>query len=227
MAFTSLLGIPLSKDQVAVAVSHSNLGAGHVGLAFHSAKHGLQVLHLAWHRRLMVERIPDELKTCWASSVLQLPPSASKQVVAYLRTVASRGAQINYSMDFIAAKGSFAPSGAYKPPKNSRGLTCSSFIVETLRGAMINLVDETTWRADPQNVAWARGVCDELARHADAEHVSAVRASINGLRLRPFEVAGAGELGRAMWPASFHLVQQPAQVVAQELASVCPDMSCL
>ena len=207
MGLANLQAVLFTKDQLAVAVSHSEVGAGHIGLAFHSAKHGPQVLHLAWHQKLQVESVPLELQTCWASSVLKLPAAASKQIVAYVRAVATRGARINYGLDFIAAKGSFSSNGSYKAPKNSYGLTCASFVVETLRGAMINLVKESTWRADPANIEWGNCVCNLLAKTADPEHVAAVRLSINGLRLRPFEVAGAGELGHKMWPADFDLVQ--------------------
>ena len=222
MALANLNTVQFTKDQLAVAVSHSHIGAGHIGLAFHSAKNGPQVLHLAWHRKLEVDAIPGGLKTCWAASILGVPPSASKQLVAFVRAVATRGATINYAVDFIASKGSFSPNGNYKPPKNSNGLTCASFVVEALRGGMVNLVKDSTWRADPANVAWGHAVCDELMKTADADHIASVRKSLNGLRMRPYEVAGAGELGRARWPANFDEVQAPAAVVGAELLPICP-----
>ena len=154
--------------------------------------------------------------------VATVPPSASKQLVAFVRAVATRGATINYAVDFIAAKGSFSPNGNYKPPRNSNGLTCASFVVEALRGGMINLVKESTWRPDPANVAWGHAVCDELEKTADADHIASVRKSLNGLRMRPFEIAGAGELGRARWPAEFGEVQAPAAAVGIELLPICP-----
>jgi hypothetical protein len=222
MAFANLNTVPFTKDQLAVAVSHSHIGAGHIGLAFHSAKSGPQVLHLAWHRKLEVDAIPGGLKACWAASVLGVPSSASKQLVAFVRAVATRGATINYAVDFIAAKGSFSQNGNYKAPKNSDGLTCASFVVEALRGGMVNLVKESTWRADPANVEWGNAVCDELAKTADADHIASVRRSLNGLRLRPFEVAGAGALGPARWPAEFDEVQGPAAAVGAALLTICP-----
>lgn len=222
MAFTNLNTSSFTKDQVAIGVSHSSMGAGHIGLAFHSAKNGPQLLHLAWHRKLEVDAIPSDLKTCWVSSVLGIPPSASKQLVAFVRAVATRGATINYAVDFIAAKGSFSANGTYKPPKNSNGLTCASFVVEVLRGGMIDLVKEKTWRADPANEVWGQAVCDELAKSTDPEHVALVRNSVNGLRLRPFEVAGAGQLSYKLWPAEFDTVQEPANTVVAELLPICP-----
>jgi hypothetical protein len=174
---------------------------------------------------LDVDAIPDGLKACWAACVLGIPPSASKQLVAFVRAIATRAVAINYAVDFVAAKGSFSINGKYKPPKNSYGLTCASFVVEALRGGMVDLVNEVTWREEPANVAWGHAVCDALAKTADPDHVASVRKSVNGLRLRPFEVAGACELGSAKWPVNFDDVQGPAAKVSAELLPICPHLN--
>ncbi len=223
MAFAHLAENSFAKDQLAIAVSHSHMGAGHIGLAFHSAKSGPQLLHLAWHRKLEVDAVPLGLKTCWAFAALGTPPAATKQLIAFVRTVATRGAQINYAIDFIASRGSFALNGSYKPPKGSHGLTCASFVLEVLRGGLVNLLDESTWVADEANIAWGREVCDSLEKsQVDNDHLTAVRRSVSGLRLRPFEVAGAGELGSKAWPVTYQAVQQPANGVEAELLPICP-----
>lgn len=222
MVFDNLSTVPFQKDQLAIAVSHSNMGAGHIGLGFHSAKEGPKVLHLAWHKRLDVHAIPAELKTCWAAAPLGVPPAASKQLVAIVRAVANRGATICYGINFIAARGSFAANGSYKPPKNSDGLTCATFVVEVLRAGSVNLIKGETWRPDAANEAWGNAVCEELAKTSDTEHVAAVRKNVNGLRLRPFEVAGAARLGPGSWPADFDSVQEPATEIGGQLAQICP-----
>jgi hypothetical protein len=221
MAFSPLGGIPFSKDQIAIAIAHSPFRSGHTGIAFHSVKHGPQVLHLAWHKRLDVEAIPTELKACWVADPLPTPPSASKQVVAIVRSVATRLPEINYATDFIAAKGSFDNNGAYKPPKGSKGLTCASFVVEVLRGCRINLVKEDTWQSSEENVFWANAICDHLAT-TDAAHAEAVRKNINGLRLTPFEVAGASVSGPKTWPLDFNTARQYAPAVISALCKLCP-----
>jgi hypothetical protein len=224
MTYAAILAVPFTKEQVAIAVSHSRLGAGHIGIGFHSVKSGPQVLHLAWHRRLEVHQIPDGLGACWAGSPLPVPPVASKQLVAFVRAVAARCPKINYGLNFLTARGSFAANGSYRPPKNSNGLTCATFVVEVLRGGRIDLIKEGTWRADAANVEWGNAVCAQLERPpaADADHVALVRGNISGLRVRPFEVAGAADLGHASWPADFDSVQAPARQVAADLASICP-----
>jgi hypothetical protein len=222
MALVNLNTVSFTPEQIAIAVTHSSMRAGHIGLAFHSERNGPQLLHLAWHQRMDVDAIPVDSKTCWASSVFGIPPSASKQLAAYLRGVAARGAVINYGIDFIAAKGSFSANGAYAPPAGSSGLTCASFVMEVLRGGSINLLKEATWRNELANVDWGHSVCDALEKYADPEHISAVRKNVNGLRLRPFEVAGASGLSYKLWPVDFDTVQKPACAVEAELLQMCP-----
>ena len=215
MALENLCSVPFGREQVAIAVCHSHFGSGHVGLGFHSAKSGPQVLHLAWHLRLEVHDIPAGLKTCWAAFAIAIPPMASKQVVALVRAVARRGASISYGLDFLAARGSFSANGNYKAPKGSDGLTCASFVVEVLRAAMVSLVNLPTWRSDPLNVAWGNKVCSQLVAQG-ADHIEAVQKNVTGLRLTPFEVAGAAQLGAAAWPAEFDQVQAPAAEIERQ-----------
>jgi hypothetical protein len=222
MTFENLRSIPFNTDQVAIAVSHSALGAGHLGICFHSAQKTPQLMHLAWHQKLLVDAVPDGLQDmCWIASALQVPKVLSKQLVAYVRAVASRSPKINYGIHFLAAQKSFAANGSYKPPKGSDGLTCSSFVVEVLRGAGIHLVRSETWQADPSNIAWGEAVCTYLARTADADHVASVRKNISGLRLRPYEVAGTAQLDYKLWPVHFDQAQQPARDVESRLHQVC------
>jgi hypothetical protein len=223
MAYVNLLAISFQKEQVVIAVSRSSLGGGHIGIGFHSVRNGPQVLHLEWHRKLRAHAIPIELSTCWIASPLGIPTGASKAIVALARAVATRGSTINYGINFIAAKGSFDPHGSYKPPKGSDGLTCATFVVELLRAGKIDLVNSADWKAHADNTDWANLVCTSLAHTPGIEqaHVDAVRRNINGLRMRPFEVAGAANLGSNSWPADFDEVQEPAQQVAKQLDSVC------
>lgn len=221
MAFANIHPVPFGPDQVAIAISHSALGSGHIGIGFHSAKAGPQVLHLAWHHLLQTHAIPAELKVCWAVDALCVPPSASRQLVALVRAVSSRGPTINYGINFVAARGSFSSNGGYKAPKGSDGLTCATFVVEVFRAGMVNLIDTTTWQPSAANLAWSGTVCSELSKVATPEHVVAVRKSINGLRIRPVEVAGAAQLGPKRWPADFTSVQQPARDAFIELAGIC------
>lgn len=223
MEYANLCVIPFEKEQVVIAVSSSPLGGGHLGIGFHSVRNGPQVLHLEWHRRLRAHAIPAELVTCWIASPLNIPTGASKAIVALARAVATRGATINYGINFLSARGSFDPNGTYKPPKGSDGLTCATFIVELLRAGKVDLVKSENWKAHAANTDWANIVCNSLANtpSVDPAHVDAVRRNINGLRMRPFEVAGAASLDSKSWPAEFDDVQGPAKRVSEQLDQVC------
>ncbi|MGE0964718.1 hypothetical protein ACQF4K_05435 [Ralstonia pseudosolanacearum] len=224
MTFESLPQATFRNDQVAVALSHSNLGGGHLGIAFHHAKDGPKVVHLAWHKLLRVEAIPQELKACWVSTTLEIPPTAAKAVVGIVRSVASRLPHVNYGINLIAAKGSFTPKGEYCPPKGSDGLTCASFVVEVLRAASIPLVKYESWKEDAANIEWAERVCRGLVEsQAPQSHIDAVQKNKNnGLRLRPYEVAGAASLPMQQRPVDFQSAQQAAGVAEGHLRNFCP-----
>lgn len=210
-------------DQVVIAISKSHYDGGHIGLGFHSVKSGPQVLHLAWHQKLCVHSIPDELEASWFVEVLSIPPSASKQLVSLIRAVATRLPKINYGINFMVTRGAFDANGNYKLPKNGDGLTCATFILEVLRAGMVRLLKEETWLYSAANVDWANSVCDQLAKTVSSEHAEIVRKNMNGLRIRPFEVAGAAQLGSKKWPADFECVQAPAELLKNELNTLCPQ----
>lgn len=221
MAYSPLCQSAFSNEQIAIAVSHSSFNGGHTGIAFHSSKNGPQVLHLAWHQKITLESIPVELKACWIADPLPAPPSASKQVVAFVRAVATRLPKINYAVDFISSKGAFDSNGHYKPPKGSKGLTCASFVVELLRACRIDLIQEKSWVSDPANTVWANEVCEYLEK-TDPAHASEVRKTVQGLRLIPFEVAGASSNGPKCWPVNFSDAQRFAVPVREQLTAICP-----
>ncbi|CAJ2804181.1 Uncharacterised protein [Burkholderia pseudomallei] len=223
MAFESLSDATFTRDQIAIAFTHGRLGAGHVGIAFHTPKDGRQVTHLAWHRQLKVDSIPNEVEGCWACTTVQLPASASRQLVAVVRGVAKKRPQISYGIGAIAAKGSFSANGSYRPPKGSDGLTCSTFIAEVFRAACIPFVNYDTWPSGPQNDAWGDAVCQELERTGvPADHVAAVRKNIGGLRLRPYEAVGAAMLPINQRPGTYAAVQVGANAADVALRQICP-----
>ncbi len=220
MAIDRLDSVPFKSSEVAIAVSHSSFGGGHIGLGYFHAKEGPKVLHLAWHRDLKNDRIPDDLLTCWGALPLPLPPLASKQVVAFVRSVAAKGPSINYGIDFVAAKGAFNTNGSYKPPRGSDGLTCATFVLEILRACSVDLLKTQTWEASEENIDWGNRVCAELAKK-DPEHAGAVKQNVTGLRVRPYEVAAAAQCNRSSWAMDFHAVQEPSKVLITSLNALC------
>lgn len=221
MEYANLAEIPFSEDKVAIALTTSPAGnTGHIGIAFYSSDKEPHVLHLAWHRELRKEAV-SALKNSWIAAPLKIPSSASKQVAAYMQVVANHEYHINYGINLIDAMGSFAPDGTYTPSANSDGLTCATFVLEILRAQCIDLVDLGSWIAIPENIVWANLVCDSLEKYgADHIHIARVRGNINGLRLRPFEVAGAAQMGQKSWPCSFEGVQTSAANVEKQFLRI-------
>ena len=219
MTFENLRSIQFNKDQIVMAVTHSPLRAGHLGLCFHSEDDGPKLWHLAWHRFVHLDALPQDLgDDCWIGAVLAVPAVLSRQLVATIRVAAKLGPRINYGLNFLASRGSFNASGEYTPPEGSDGLTCASFVLEVLRSKAVDLVRSETWRESQENVEWAELVCGQLP----SVHAAAVRRNINGLRLRPYELAGASQISYQQWPVSFDQVQEPARQVERVLNSVCP-----
>jgi hypothetical protein len=214
--------LPISKEQLLVAVAHSDFGGGHIGIGY-AAKDGPKMLHLAWHQKLRDEIIPEGLRPeCWVAAAMQLPKKASKQIIAGVRAVANRMPKINYGIDFIAARGSFT-GNSYQPAKGSTGLTCASFVVEVLAQIALPLVAVDTWKPSPENDEWAKSVCDALTNAGvDPSHVDAVRASANSLRLRPFEVAAAAVESCEHWPCTYEGLQPQTQSIMDDLNQGCP-----
>lgn len=219
MTFLAFADLEFSRDQVAVAVTHGLFGS-HAGIAYHSAKDGLQLLHLAWHQRLEVDTFPPEY--CWIACKPEIPPLVSKQLVGIVRAIAKRKPSINYGVDAIAAKGSFDANGHYRPPKGSKGLTCATFVTEIFRAASLPLIREETWGVREENIKWANEVANRLQREAGDEHSEAVRASINGIRVRPEEVGAAATIPFTRRPVAYEEAFEEASNVMTSLHQVCP-----
>lgn len=220
MVFQSVELLRLNEHGIAIGLSHGGLGGGHVGIFFNEKGEQPRLLHLLWHQRLKVDSLPVE--GCWLTSLVDVPPVASKQVVAQIRAISRKLPKINYGIDFIASKGSFQGS-VYTAPKGSNGLTCASFVLEVLSAGAIPLIQESTWRPSDANKAWGEEVCRRLLENTgDAKHVDAVSKSFNDLRLVPFELAAAAALPQAQRPVDFDTIQPLANAAKNVLEACCP-----
>jgi hypothetical protein len=220
MAFGTVNNVVLSEDEIALALFHSTLGGGHLGIIFNEKGNQLKVMELGWHHTFYVSDIPH--RSCGIAIPLTLPPKAGKSVVATVRAVSRKKPKISYGIDFIASKGSFVGS-VYTPPKGSDGLTCSSFVLEVLRSAAVPLIQEQTWTASDANREWAATVISFLRDSgADAKHVDAVERGVSGLRLVPFELAAAASMPLEQRPASYSDVQAIAGELRNQLNTACP-----
>jgi hypothetical protein len=221
MSFEWIRNVQIAENQVAIALTTSPFGS-HIALLFHSAKDGLQLLHLAWHKELKVDNIAELGNECWIAKLTKLPPSASKQFVGICRSISAKKPRINYGINAMLARGSFSANGIYKAPRGSDGLTCATFILEVFRGASISLLDEITWPDTDANRVWGNKVVDALiSTGVEASHVEAVRKNVSGLRIRPEEVAAGATLS-GPFKMPFQVIDIEATSISAQLKNLCP-----
>lgn len=220
MVFGTVNDVVLPEHEIALALFHSDLGGGHLGIIFNEKENELKVMELGWHHAFYVSDIPH--RKCGIAIPIALPPKAGKSVIAVMRAVSRKKPKISYGINFIASKGSFLGT-KYTPPKGSDGLTCASFVLEVLRSAAVPLIREDTWTDCDANREWAADVIRLLRQHgADDKHVAAVEKSVSGLRLIPFELAAAATLPLDKRPASYTDVQETAGDLRSQLNTACP-----
>jgi hypothetical protein len=220
MVYGSVNDVVLPEHGIALALFHSDLGGGHLGVLFNEKGNKLRLMELGWHHKLFVSDLPRP--KCGIAIPLALPPAASKGVLAVVRAISRKLPKISYGIDFIASKGSFNGS-VYSPPRGSNGLTCASFVLEVMRSAAVLLIHEESWEPSPSNTEWATEVVKLLREHgAEEKHIEAVEKGMSNLRLIPFELAAAATLPVEQRPASYTAVQQIAGELRNHLDRVCP-----
>ena len=221
MAYLRHDALEIAKDCPFIAITFGSFGS-HLGVAFQSAKDGVQVLHLAGHYELRTDTFPP-IGQCWIAAPVLLPPLAAKAIVGVIRSLSKRTPKIPYRLNFLKANGSFDSSGGYKAPKGSLGLTCATFITTLFDDLRAPLVKQETWLNKSENTKWAQAVCDALARSGKVchDHIEAVKSNIDGLRIRPEEVAVAAETPFTNRPIDYWSASSNAHLVMQELISSC------
>lgn len=226
MAYTKSANLPIDSEQVGIAITHGAFGS-HLGIAYCDESGTARLLHLAWHKRLVIESYPAEN---WLASILVLPPLASSQAVALVRGMGekygnkSNAEGIDYGINLFAGHGAIKQDGEYAPGPDCDGFTCASIIAEALAKVGFRLVKLDTWVEAPKNLAWGRAiVCVLRATHTPNIHIEKVESNIKGLRLLPEEVAAAAELAPDLRPASHGDIQErSAQIIAQMQQSCSP-----
>lgn len=185
------------------------------------------VLHLAWHKNLRVEAMPDK----WVAVVPSFNDELTTQIAAIIPTLGERyekdkNGGIDYGINLYVGANAFDKDLNYSVPEGHDGLTCATFVAKIFSALKTNLVDLTTWKQTPENKIWGDAiVCLLQATSSAAEHVERVKNSNLGYRLRPEEVAAASEQYVEKNPATFDQVQTRAAEMVRELNAVFPPES--
>lgn len=229
MPFECSTSANLSPEEVALVVHHGDIGR-HIGFAVFTAKGRHQFLHLAFHKKVILEDYP--LSKC--SIVGRLPFDKiglmvlKKALWNIGKKVGHKSVAIDipYGVNIANKKGTFTKEGLYKPPPDRDGLTCATFVAEICRGVGLQLLNEGDWAVRPEDAGWIDQICNMLAdprSGADEAHIAQVRRSFTGIRIRPEEVASAVTLWNSS-PINFGPAEAEGRNIVTKLNECCPKL---
>lgn len=227
MAFECSADAKLQPDDVALVLHRGDIGR-HIGFAVFTLKGTHQFLHLAWHKQVRLGDFPPEK----CSIVGRLPfdrvglMSLKKALWNIGKKVSNKAAaiEIPYGVNIDPIKGSFKKDGTYHPPAGKDGLTCATFVSELCRGVGLPLLSEGSWTARAEDADWIEQICVMLVdprSGADEEHIAHVRASFDGIRIRPEEVAAAAVLWKGK-PIDMGPTETDGRALVAKLDECCP-----
>ena len=209
---------------MAVAITHGMLGS-HLGVAYRDSAGVARLLHLAFHRTLVVDAYPQP---DWLAARVPVDELVGAQIVSLLEGAAKlypnprMPESFDYGINLLAGQGSIEASGAYSPKDGCDGYTCASIIAEIFRRFGYPLVDLATWPERDVNRAWGLAiVCMLRAYGASPEHLAAVERNVSGLRLRPEEVAVAAERFRLGHASTFLELEGRSEEVMAQVQREC------
>jgi hypothetical protein len=102
------------------------------------------------------------------------------------------------------------------------GLTCATFVVALMRRAGFRLIDVGTWKSDNEDAALKAWAINRLRASLgpDHPHVEAMARQDTLYRVRPGDVAGAGQVASAQWPVSFDIARAGGVGILRALQSI-------
>jgi hypothetical protein len=227
MTYRAANEVTLAENQVAIAITDGAFGS-HLGIAYSMGSGHCELLHLAFHKKLTLEKYPPV--GSWAVFVIDIPESLSVQLVAILDAMGTRyqnnhNEGIAYGINLYDSLKSIAPDGDYVLDGEADGLTCASFIAAVFAAMEVPLIDLVTWKADAINKIWGNAViCLLNIVKADAKHIDNVSRNNLGIRVRPEEIAAAGVVFSPGKSASYSEVQGLAQEIIWTVRLLCGEV---
>ncbi len=224
MSYQLSSAVHVGEDQIFIGITHGILGA-HLGVAYQDSSGTPKLLHLAFHKNLILESYP---KNNWLVCQLPVDEDAGAQIVALLNASAKLYSNhlspfgFDYGINLFAGQGCIAPDGRYEPKDGCDGYTCSTFVAEIFKSFGFDLVDLNSWPRKWANKVWGAAViCLLKADGASSEHIAAVERNNLGLRLKPEEVAAAAEAFQVGFPSAYGDVSERSQEIMAQLINTC------
>ncbi len=189
---------------------------GHCGLIYESE--GRKYLHFAWDRRLLRESSPP------ADSILLVNTDLTETNKKILALIAEAifehpsSHDIPYSLDYMGVEFD-AVTNEFRDAGVGTGLSCATFVVAVLKRAGFRLMDVATWQSDAADGAMKAYVIKRLTESYGEghPHIEAMKAQTDLFRIRPLDVAGAGEVPSETWPAEFAVARANGEALRQSM----------
>jgi len=209
---------PQTVAHVGIAVYSSQT---HVGLLYRvSENKSVEILHLAWHRRLKSEPPTPEC-VYWVRPEILADRAAA--IAAFCRRVwkNNQRGQITFGLGRPSEYFDFAGKPIRGPAKS--GLTCAAFVLAVFDGARFPLVKGPWPPADAEDVARQKELLEMLKKTPDAtpKDIEGFNKEIGSVRFRPLEVAGAGT--SEQFPATYDFAKGMSIEIELLMESSRPD----
>jgi len=199
----------------------------HAGFIFNDEA-GVEVLHLAWHYRLMrgtpEDYIANEQLGPFAAYICDdFLDSQIDEVLSFLDTIWQRNRNlIPYGISSDGIESFFETDGSVANLGQGAGLTCASFLMSVFFKLGYKILDPDAWQHRETDSDWHEWVIGNLEQSLRfypqaAAHVSAQRQHIGkAYRFRPEEVVGCAAVFEEE-PASFDQAVGVGELVLQDM----------
>ncbi|MBF0296456.1 MAG: hypothetical protein HQL96_14805 [Magnetococcales bacterium] len=176
---------PASERELGIAIRSIDEGQNHVGIVY-SLNDTARLCHLAWHHKLLDEPLAGEYY--WGA--IGLHEHVQSQIAGYIALLKQNQRVVPYGFSYD--KPPFDDRGRYQAMAIGKGLTCATFVMAVFERQGCPLLIKDNWPDRPEDKVWMERILTLLQRHAESEHLEAVKNDMDASRFRPEEVvAGA------------------------------------
>lgn len=191
----------------------------HAGFLVQYPDYSLWLFDLAWDNICRKEKMTAEYAYLNRNF---LDPFNATAIIASLHMIQSENRKsLGYSIHY--EEGSYFDPATGKGLKTNpgQGLTCATFVIETLEKYGINLIDRASWPITQENSEWQRGILNlHISRTRPPLSIEKFTSQFKYIgktrRFRPEEAIGAASIFSGV-PIPYYSAAPAAQAVLTEL----------
>jgi hypothetical protein len=181
-----------AEHWVVVAAGEPSRDQRHIGVMYRERNAKYHFLHLAWHCRLRNDSDRPDYLSVWVAP--NVPAERQRSIAAFCRRVWRKNEKNGIPYAFSKPHGALDPTtGSFLIGPSRFGLTCSSFVLELLNAAGLQVAEYASWPVGREgDREWQQAIIAQLeTQGAEQEHIEHLRGEIGAVRFRPEEVAAA------------------------------------